>query len=204
MGMLPSTSLQVGLDLCRYSPISFPLLYGPDSNGTRAMSVLSCLDTQLGIVHSSAIYLRLAEKQELVFPKLQKLNVSMHFVADTSILSFLAGSLLDDVSVTFPSGCRRCHGLHLCGSKSIYHVLAGWKKLSLTLRNTMPLHIESHSTNVNFFPHFRAMPHTSRSLFPIASCDGFYPRILALVSSMPRILPRSLNGLACIDAYSRT
>ncbi len=61
------------------------------------------LDAQLRTIHSSTIFLRLAENCEPVFPNLQKLNVDMDFAADTSILFFLASPLLDDVTIAFPA-----------------------------------------------------------------------------------------------------
>ncbi|PBK98326.1 hypothetical protein ARMGADRAFT_573864 [Armillaria gallica] len=61
------------------------------------------LDAQLHTIHSSTIFLRLAENCEPLFPNLQKLNVDMNFAADTSILFFLASPLLDDVTIAFPA-----------------------------------------------------------------------------------------------------
>ncbi len=58
---------------------------------------------KLSTVHSSTIFLRLAEGQQSLFSNLQKLNVDMNFAADTSILHFLASALLDDVTIDFPA-----------------------------------------------------------------------------------------------------
>ncbi|KAK0456820.1 hypothetical protein EV421DRAFT_95501 [Armillaria borealis] len=106
----PPLSLQIH-DLCGYSLISYQMIYGPESNSNRAVSGLSRLDAKLGTVHSSTIFLRLAEGQQPLFSNLQELDID---TTDTSILLFLASPLLND---HFPFGCKGCHGFHLCGWK---------------------------------------------------------------------------------------
>ncbi|KAK0456827.1 hypothetical protein EV421DRAFT_95407 [Armillaria borealis] len=106
----PPLSLQIH-DLCGYSPISYQMIYEPESNSNRAVSGLSRLDAKLGAVHPSIVFLRLAEGQQPLFSNLQELDID---TTDTSILLLLASPLPDD---HFPFGCRGCHGFHLCGWK---------------------------------------------------------------------------------------
>ncbi|PBK60057.1 hypothetical protein ARMSODRAFT_966452, partial [Armillaria solidipes] len=61
------------------------------------------LDAHSRTLHSPTIFLRLAEKQEALLPKLQKLTVDVAFAADPFVLLFLSSPLLDEVKITFSS-----------------------------------------------------------------------------------------------------
>ncbi|KAK0197993.1 hypothetical protein F5146DRAFT_66850 [Armillaria mellea] len=140
------------------------------------------LDAQLRTLHSSTIFLRLAERQEPLFPNLQKLSVDMSFAADTSILLFLASPRLDDVKIAFPSNAEP-----VMASTSVRTV--GWKVpmlhsftiSSVRQANTRPrpsgticpftnfsglrrlrkLKIESHTADVHFLVQLSSFPDLS-------------------------------------------
>ncbi|KAK0475068.1 hypothetical protein IW261DRAFT_1567991 [Armillaria novae-zelandiae] len=139
------------------------------------------LDAQLRTLHSSTVFLRLAERQEPLFPNLQKLSVDMSFAADTSILLFLASPRLDDVEIAFPSNAET-----VMASTSVRTV--GWKVPTLHsftisskrqgskprplgticpftnfsgLRRLRKLKIELHSADVHFLVQLSSLPDLS-------------------------------------------
>ncbi len=137
------------------------------------------LDAQLRTVHSSTIFLRLAGRQDPLFPNLQKLRVDLSFAADPSILLFLASPRLDDVNFVFPSNAEA-----VMASTSVCTV--GWKlpmlhSLTIScvqhgghrprplgticpftnfsgLRRLRRLKIDSHSADVNFLVQLSSFP----------------------------------------------
>ncbi|KAK0245290.1 hypothetical protein EDD85DRAFT_13233 [Armillaria nabsnona] len=140
------------------------------------------LDAQLRTLHSSTIFLRLAERQEPLFPNLQKLSVDMIFAADISILLFLASPRLDDVKIAFPSNAET-----VMASTSVRTL--GWKVPMLHsftissirqggskprpleticpftnfsgLRKLRKLKIDSHSADVHFLVQLSSLPDLS-------------------------------------------
>ncbi|PBK60030.1 hypothetical protein ARMSODRAFT_1090527 [Armillaria solidipes] len=180
------------------------------------------LDAQLRTIHSSSIFLRLAERQVPLFPNLQKLNVDMNFAADTSILFFLASPLLDDVTIAFPA-----HAMIDTASASVRTV--GWKLPTLRsftiscvpdgnnprplgticpftnfsgLRNLRRLKIESHPADVDFLVQLSSFPDLAHLQIVISQSlptesrqtrDGFRSLVSLHITAHVSSMPRILR-----------
>lgn len=181
------------------------------------------LDAQLRTLHSSTIFLRLAERREPIFPNLQKLSVDMSFAADTAILLFLASPRLDDVTITFPSNAET-----VVASTSVRTV--GWKVPmlhSLTIsyirqrgRNPQPLgtmcpftnfsglrrlrklKIESHSADFHFLIQLSSLPDLSHLQIVISQSlltdswkvdDGFRSLVSLHITAPVSLMSRVLR-----------
>ncbi|KAK0232749.1 hypothetical protein IW262DRAFT_1451222 [Armillaria fumosa] len=181
------------------------------------------LDAQLRTLHSSTIFLRLAERQEPLFPNLQKLSVDMSFAADTSILLFLASPRLDDIKIAFLSNAET-----VMASTSVRTV--GWKvpmlhSLTITsirqrastprplgtvcpftnfsgLRRLRKLKIESHSADVHFLVQLSSLPDLSHLQIAISQSqptdswkvdDGFRSLVSLHITTPVSLMSRVLR-----------
>ncbi|PBK89316.1 hypothetical protein ARMGADRAFT_1033382 [Armillaria gallica] len=180
------------------------------------------LDEQLRTIHSSTIFLRLAENYEPLFPNLQKLTVDMNFAADTSILFFLASPLLDDVTIAFPA-----HAVIDTASASVRTV--GWKLPKLRsftiscvpdgnyphpvgticpftnfsgLRKLHRLKIESHPVDVEFLVQLSSFPDLAQLQIIISQSlptdvrqtrDGFRSLVSLHITAHVSSMPRILR-----------
>ncbi|KAK0232778.1 hypothetical protein IW262DRAFT_23305 [Armillaria fumosa] len=82
-------------------PISDEIWARFDRYSNRIRSFTLTADSRA--LHSPTVFLRLAERQEPLLPKLQKLIVDVASATDPSLLLLLTSPLLDEVKVTFPS-----------------------------------------------------------------------------------------------------
>ncbi|KAK0456939.1 hypothetical protein EV421DRAFT_2029354 [Armillaria borealis] len=163
------------------------------------------LDAHSRTLHSPTIFLRLAEKQEALLPKLQKLTIDVAFAADPSVLLLLSSPLLDEL-VGKRQGFVYCPSVHEGpppGTADHVPPLGPIYPFSSfsNLRQLHKLNIETHLVDLKFLAQLSSCPRLA-NLRVIVTQSGKpqkrqtqiafpsleYLHITACVSLMPDIL----------------